>query len=476
MKTEYDMVVIGGGAAGLVAAGMSALIGAKTALIEENQLGGDCTWTGCIPSKTLLHAGSVAQQLRTGTCGIAPVIPQIDFGQVMGEVRRIRKEVYERSDAPPRFERIGVEVMRGRARFTDPHTVDLGARRLSSRYFVIATGSRARRPSFAVECLTNESIFEIDELPKRLLVIGAGPVGIEMAQAFQRLGSKVAVVAPGARILNRDDLEVTDILHKRLEGEGVQFHLGRRVSEVQANGAGFVATLDDGTAVECDRIFAALGREANVEDLGLDKAGVKLGPKGIAVDAHCRTSQRHIYASGDVTGLFQFTHMAEHMSKVAVSNALLKMRRKVDEKHLTWCTYTDPEVARLGAGEYQLRERDVRFVEHRLEYNRIDRAATEGRGNGLIKVFARTSGEILGATVVGVHAGEMICEYALAMKNGLKLRDIADTIHPYPTYLLGARQTADEWYMGRLKSPLLGIVRAVFGYRGSTGGGGGNGS
>lgn len=472
MAYEYDMIVIGGGAAGLVASGMSALLGAKTALIEEHRLGGDCTWTGCIPSKALLRAASVAHQIRTADrYGLFSSSPQFDFSRVMQHVRCIRGHVYQEADAPPNLEKLGVIFIPGRARFIDPHTVELKSAasqttRLSSRYFVIATGSRPRMPDFEAPLLNNENIFELEKQPRRLLVLGAGPVGIEMAQAFRRLGSEVTVVAPGKGILEKDEPELTGSLQQALAHEGVLFRLGHKVKQAVPRNGAISAMFDDGTTVSFDAVLAAIGRQPIVEGLGLEAAGVVMEETGIRIDRRCRTSQKHIYAAGDVAGRFLFTHMAEHMSKVAVTNAILHLPMSLDEDHVAWCTFTQPELARVGASEDEVRKRGLKYSVYRFPFTKLDRAITESETTGLVKVIARSGGRILGVSILGANAGEMIAEWAVAMKKGLKVKHVADTIHPYPTYVLGNRRAADQWYTRQLNSPLLDMLGVLFCYRG----------
>lgn len=472
MAYDYDMIVIGGGAAGLVASGMAAVLGAKTALIEEHRLGGDCTWTGCVPSKALLRAAKVAHQTRVADrYGLLSSSPQIDFRRVMEHVRKIRNHIYEDADAPPNLEKLGVIVIPSRAKFVSPHEIELTDHqgritRLSSRYFVIGTGSRPRMPKFNAPLLNNENLFELNEQPRRLLVLGAGPIGMEMAQAFSRLGSEVTVVAPGDRILPKDEPELTEMLRVALQEEGIVFRLGHKVVSVEGRDGALEATLDNGTTLACDAVLAAIGRQPVVEGLGLEAAGVTVGRSGIQIDRHCRTSQKHIYASGDITGRHMFTHMAEHMSKIAVSNAILHAPLSIDEDHVTWCTYTEPELARVGASEEDLRKRRQRYSVYPFPFTKLDRAITESETTGLIRVLAGPGGRILGVSVLGVNAGEMIGEWALAMKNGLKLKHVADTIHPYPTYVLGNRRAADQWYTKQLASPLLGLLAKIFRYRG----------
>lgn len=478
MSYQYDMIVIGGGAAGLTAAGMSALLGAKTALVEKFRLGGDCTWVGCVPSKTLLRASKAAHLIRTADrFGLAAMRPQFDFLNVMDHVRRTREQVYENADAPPHIEKLGVELILGSARFQDPHTIEIQerggvSRRLTSRFFIIATGSRPRTGNYSEPPLTNETIFELESQPRHLLIMGAGPAGIEMAQAFQRLGSEVMVVASGNRILPRDDPEHAGQLQECLSREGVSFLFGQKVTKLERGENSVAAVLDSGRTILCEAALAALGREPAIHGLQLENAVVRFGEKGIDVDLRCRTSQRHIYATGDVTGKYQFTHMGEHMSKVAVTNAILHWRKALDDKHVVWSTFTEPELAHLGQSEQQLREQDRKYEVFRFPFAKLDRAITESEIEGEVKVFADRRGRILGASILGANGGEMISEYALAMRHGLGLSQIADTIHPYPTYMLGNRQTADQFVRKQLDSPLLALLGKFLRYRGQRRGSG----
>jgi pyruvate/2-oxoglutarate dehydrogenase complex dihydrolipoamide dehydrogenase (E3) component len=331
---------------------------------------------------------------------------------------------------------------------------------------VIASGSRPKAPNFSAPALTNETIFELESLPKRLLIMGAGPVGTEMAQAFERLGSEVTVVAPGDRILPRDDPQQARKLQQSLSSEGVAFILRQKVVGLEKRGDDLIALLQNGRVLECDAALAAIGREPTVKSLQLEKAGVRYSEKGIDVNQHCRTSQRHIYAVGDVTGRYQFTHMGEHMSKVAVTNAILRWPKKLDERHVVWSTFTDPELAHLGESEADLHRRQAKYSIYRFPFEKLDRAVTETETIGEVKVFTDRTGRLLGASILGVHAGEMIAEYALAMRSGLRLSRIADTIHPYPTYMLGNRRAADQSVAKQLDSPLLALLGKLLGYRG----------
>lgn len=478
MTYQYDMIVIGGGAAGLTAAGMSALLGAKTALVEQRRLGGDCTWMGCVPSKTLLRAAKAAHLIRTADrFGLHSMRPQFDFSNVMDHVRRTRERVYEDADAPPHIEKLGVELILGSGRFHDAHTIEIRetsgqSRRLTSRFFVIATGSRPRTGNFSEPPLTNETIFELERLPKRLVIVGGGPLGIEMAQAFQRLGSDVVVVASGNRILPRDDPEHARQLQEYLSREAVSFRFGQRVIQIERRENGVAVVLESGGTIFGDAALAAMGREPAIHGLQLENAAVRFGKKGIDVDLRCQTSQRHIYATGDVTGKYEFTHMGEHMSKVAVTNAILPWRKALDYKHVVWSTFTEPELAHLGQSEQELREQGQKYAVFRFPFAKLDRAITDSETEGEVKVFADPRGRILGVSILGANGGEMISEYALAMRHGLGLSQIAGTIHPYPTYMFGNRQTADRFLARQLDSSLLGILGKLLRYRGQRRGSG----
>lgn len=478
---DFDMIVIGGGAAGLTASGIAANFGAKTMMVEADRLGGDCTWTGCIPSKTLLKAGKVARQIRdAGKYGLIEGEPNIDFKKVMQHVDDVRKEVYHDADRPEIFEDMGIEVVQGRASFKDDHTIEIKfkdgrKREVSSKYFIIATGAKAFVPPIKgieeVDYLTNESLFEIEELPEELLIIGGGPIGTEMSQAFVNLGSEVTVIDMADRILANDDPELVEILHDELIRQGVNYHLSASVQKVQQEGNRikvYVKIEGEEKVLEGDALLMATGRRANTSSLNLDAAGVKTDNGNVVVNESCRTNQKHIYAAGDVTGRYQFTHMSEHMAKIAATKALLKViPMKIEKDLVSWVTFTDPELAHVGKTEKQLKEEGEKYEVYRFPYSKIDRAVAEGEDKGMVKIFAKKlSGKILGATVVGAHAGEFISEYAVAMKNGVSLRGIADTIHPYPSWGLGARRAADQWYIKNQSEWSVKLIKTIFGYRG----------
>ncbi len=479
MSYDYDMAVIGGGAAGLTAAGMSASLGAKTVLIEAEKMGGDCTWYGCVPSKTLLKAAKIVHQVKTaGKYGLRDVSVDFDTASVFEHVRKTRQYVYKEADQPAIYEKMGVTVEFGYAHFNDNHTLTIEGngtgRTVSSKYIIIAAGSCAVIPPVKglddVGYFTNETIFELNKIPHRLIIIGGGPIGTEMSQAFNRLGSEVVVIDKNPHILAKDDYPLTEILKESLEKEGIRFFMKTDVHDVsEANGMIRLNVMTDGInhTVEGDALLVATGRKPRLDRLSLNAAKVKTHSRGIVVDKHGRTNAKNIYACGDVTGKFQLTHMSEHTAKTAVVHALLKLPYNIDEKHVVWVTYTDPELAHVGATREQLDRNKVSYKRYRFPYTKIDRAIADNEVTGWIHIYAvERSGKILGVDILGERAGDLIAEYALAMKNGISLRKIADTIHPYPTYGLGVRRAADQWYVQRQSVGLIKIVQKLFGYRG----------
>ncbi|PSQ98959.1 MAG: mercuric reductase [Bacteroidetes bacterium QS_9_68_14] len=495
----HDLIVIGGGAAGLTAARFGARIGAKTLLVEQGhvgqvaeggtpQLGGDATWKGCVPSKTLLRSARAAHQQRHASrYGLEDREPEVDFATVMEHVRSVRQQVFDERSHPDHLRALGAEVRAGRARFLGPHTVEIeqgdGVHTASARYLIVAGGGAPKPPPIEgldqTPHLTSASLFEISRRPRRLLILGAGSIGTEMAQAFQRLGSQVTVVEESERMLSKDDPEMTGRLRERLEAEGVRFRLGVSVERVSEHGAeeGLASAVfadihprgDGGEPerIEADALLVATGRRAALEALHLEAAGIEHTDRGVTVSSRCRTSQRHIYAAGDVTGRYQFTHMSEHMARVAAVNALLKVPLTLDTDHVPWVTFTDPELAHVGATRQQLDDEGTDYEVHRFDYEGLDRAAAEGEPEGLIKVYATEwRGKVLGATVLGARAGELICEYAVAMKHGVSLHRLANTVHPYPTYGLAARRAADRWYASKHTGRIAGWIKRIFDYKG----------
>ncbi|MBS1912635.1 MAG: NAD(P)/FAD-dependent oxidoreductase [Bacteroidetes bacterium] len=475
---DYDVVVLGAGAAGLTASGFAAAFGAKTALIENARTGGECTWTGCIPSKALIKAARVAHTMRTAEMfGIGACEPAIDFARVMESVRSTRQRVYEDADAPERIASRNIDLIMANPSFVDPHTLLIEGdetRTISARYFIICTGSSPvvpHVPGLPLQLLhTNNSIFEISELPGRLLVIGAGPVGVEMAQAFRRFGSAVAVVDRKDHILCADEPECAALVQRRLEAEGIAFRLGNHVESVTASGNGYAALVSHGEqwmTVNFDVVLAAAGRRPNVHGLALEAAGVAYNDRGIAINHSCQTSASHIYACGDVTDGPHFTHVAEDMARTAATRLLLKVPAAYERRSIPWVTFTDPELAHLGQTSVQLEESGVRYETIRFPYSRLDRSLIDRTDDGVVMVhISPVSGKILGAHIAGECAGEMINEFALAMHRGLSIREISGTVHAYPTYTLGVRRVSDQWYVRQGSPRIVDTVRSIFGYRG----------
>ncbi|WP_025323940.1 dihydrolipoyl dehydrogenase family protein [Deferrisoma camini] len=476
---DYDLGILGGGAAGLTVAAGGAQFGAKVLLVEKTgRLGGECLHTGCVPSKTLIRtAGVWALARRTPEFGLPALeLPEVDLGAVMARVRSVIEAIQEH-DSPERFCRLGAEVRFGSARFVDDHTVDLDGRRISARAWVVATGSRPALPP--VDGLsdtphwTNETVFGQTRLPGRLLVLGGGPIGVELAQAFQRLGSRVTVVEFLDQILGPEDPDVAAILRQRLEAEGMEILTATRAVRAEPDGAGVRLTVapssgpGEARVLEADALLVATGRRPNVEDLGLEAAGVEVGPRGIPTDARLRTNVRHIYACGDVNGVFPFTHVAGYEASVALSNAILRLPRKADYAKVPWCTYTDPEVASVGLNEKRAREQGVKYRVLEASFADNDRALAEGEAAGKIKVLVSPKGKVLGCQIVGAHAGELIHEWVVAVAGGVRLATLAGAIHVYPTLSEISKRAAGAYFAEKLFSDRTkGVLRFLFQIKG----------
>ncbi len=448
LACDYDMIVLGGGAAGLTMSAIAARLGARTLLVERHRLGGDCTWTGCIPSKSLIHAARSHRR---------------DFAAVMEALRAVRQRIYEDADAPGVYERMGVHVQFGSAQFASRRAVLISdgvhSTQVTGRYCTIATGAAPRLPPIeglaALPYYTTETIFEITALPRRLGIIGGGYAGIELGQAFARLGSTVTIWERAPQILPAEDPELVQQLRTQLQKEGLKIRVGSPVLRATRSGP-LIAVHTDDDSREVDVLLVATGRRPATDKLNLAAAGVGHSAQGVFINSRCRTSTSRIYAVGDVTGLPQFTHAGEHMAKVAAANALLKLPLRVHADAFPRVLFADPELARVGLTEAVLRRRNIPYRTYQFPFSRLDRAIVDGREQGQIKIFAsRRRGKILGAAILGYAAGELICEFALALRQGLTLRQISDTIHPYPTYGLGVRRAADQWYVQHFPARLM---------------------
>jgi pyruvate/2-oxoglutarate dehydrogenase complex dihydrolipoamide dehydrogenase (E3) component len=459
---DYNVVVLGAGTAGLVTAAGTAGLGGRVALIERNKMGGDCLNFGCVPSKALISSARLIHRMRhAADWGLESREPVFTFRAVVERMRARRAEIAPH-DSQERFESLGVEVFRGGVRFISPHEVEVNGLTLRARHFVIATGTRAAIPQIpgleSVRCLTNETLFdELEELPQRLLIIGGGAIGCEMAQVFARFGSKVTLVQHGPQLLKKEDPTVAAFLQKTLERDGVQIHTGSQVEQVRDESGVAVVTIRSGaetTLARFDAVLLAAGRTPNLEELNLSAAGVKSTGKGVEVNAWLQTSQPHIYAAGDITGRHLFTHMADYQARIVVRNILMPLqplRQKADDRVVPWCTYTDPEIARVGMNEAQAKGAGIAYDLLEQPMKSLDRAVVEDATEGFARVLLRKrTDEILGATIVGEGAGDLLQPLVLAMRHKLGLGKVGSAIHPYPSYVEIGRKLADQQQKSRL--------------------------
>jgi dihydrolipoamide dehydrogenase len=452
MKYDHDIVIIGGGAAGLVASTAAASLGAKTAMIEKNKLGGDCTWYGCVPSKALLKAAhSLHEAKAISKYGIKPAQDmKYDLTDVMATVREVVEGVSSHHPASV-FEERGIKVMFGDPKFVNDHTIKVDSNTITAKRFIICTGSHPLVPTIEglndVEYLTNENIFDLEKLPESLVVLGGGPIGMELSQAFSRLGVIVTVVEMFDRLLFREDEEISDILTGEFFTEGIEVKTGKKAVKVSEEAGRISVTLEDkegnSSTVSAEKLLVAVGRSPNIKGLDLEKAGVEYSQKGIKTDNTLKTTTKNIYAAGDVTGPYQFSHVAEYQAIIACGNALMPFKRKADYTAVPWCTFTDPELARVGLTEKEAEEKHGEVRVYRAEYKNNDRAVTDKEKKGKAKVICDKKGRILGAHVVGANAGEILHEYVLAKQQGLKISALSGTIHIYPTLAQIVKRTGD---------------------------------
>jgi len=474
-KPEFDIVVIGGGAGGLVVAAGGAALGAKVAVVEKHRLGGDCLWYGCVPSKSLLKSARVAYQMRNaGRWALPSANPDVDLARVMERVRAVIAGI-EPNDSPERFRGLGVDVIFGAGAFVAPDAFVVNGRTLTARTFVIATGSRPGIPPIpgleTTPYLTNETLFDVREPMPSLLVVGSGPIGCELAQALRRLGTAVTVVDIAPRILPREDADVAAVVARQLHEEGIAFHFESSVTAVRGSAGAITATIrhKDGAehVVATTHLLLAAGRRANIEGLGLDVAGVGVDHGRIVVDAHLRTTNPNVFVVGDVAGGYQFTHVAEHHAGIVLRHAIFRLWWAKPSPHIPWCTYTDPELARIGLSEAEAKERNIPHRVYRFPFDDIDRARAESETEGFAKIVTDPEGKLLGATIVGAHAGELIAEYGLALSHGMRTKDISAVIHTYPTLAMINRRVADQRMKEGLTPNAKVWIKRVFGLRGN---------
>jgi pyruvate/2-oxoglutarate dehydrogenase complex dihydrolipoamide dehydrogenase (E3) component/uncharacterized membrane protein YdjX (TVP38/TMEM64 family) len=464
---KYNLVVIGAGTAGLVSAAGAAGLGAKVALIERNLMGGDCLNVGCVPSKGVIRAARAAYEaLNRKEFGVQfDGKPEIGFSAAMERMRELRAGISDH-DSAERFRKLGVDVYIGNARFVNASAVEVDGKRLNFDRAVIATGARAAKlpiQGFAESgYFTNETIFTLTELPRRMVVIGAGPIGCELAQSFQRFGSQVTIVTDGAEILPKEDRDAAAIVREQMEKDGVRVIAGADIQRVEKKDGTNSLKLkvgDTQTELWCDAILVSVGRTPNMEGLGLDEAGVEYTSKGITVDDRLRTTNSRIYAAGDVCSRYKFTHAADAMARIVIANALFFARRKVTDLVIPWCTYTDPEVAHVGYYEKEARAEgfDVATITESMSH--VDRAILDGEEEGFARVhYDMKSGRILGGTLVARHAGEMISGLTLATATKQKIHVLSSTIHSYPTQAEVLRKIGDAY----MRTKLTPTVKKVF--------------
>jgi pyruvate/2-oxoglutarate dehydrogenase complex dihydrolipoamide dehydrogenase (E3) component len=459
---DYDIVVIGAGSAGLVACKLANALGKKTALIEKRKIGGDCTWFGCIPSKTLIKSANIAHQMtRLKEFGLAPTNPvELNAEKVMSHVRAV-VEADAASHSVESYEAEGINVLFGRAQLVDNHRIEVGDRIISSKKFVICTGSSPAVPPVegidSISYLTNETVFDLGVLPESMIVMGAGPIGIELSAALNRLGVKMSVILRSGQILKKEDKELTDRLMEIMRAEGVAILTNTRTKRFSQANNKITATIEDKQGqrdIEAESVLVAVGRKPNTEELALDKAGVEYDEKGIKVDRHLRTTAKNIYAAGDVVPPYLFTHIAEYEAVIATTNACLPVAiKKTNYQNVLWCTYTEPELAHAGLTELQARERYGNKIRiYRAEYKYVDRAKTDLEENGFSKFICDKKGRLLGIHILGHGAAELMHEAQLAKSVGLPLSKIASVIHAYPSYSDAVRQPAKKCYIDLLQN------------------------
>ncbi|HEV8337108.1 MAG TPA: mercuric reductase [Candidatus Polarisedimenticolia bacterium] len=459
----YNVVVLGAGTAGLVTAAGSAGLGARVALVERGKMGGDCLNFGCVPSKALIQSSRLADRIRhADRVGLEPRDPQADYARVIRRMKSARARI-EPHDSAERFESLGVDVFAGEARLESPHAVRVGDRVLRTRHVVIATGGRAAVPPIEglpeARPFTNETFFENEALPRRLAILGGGPIGCEISQAMARLGSRVTLLDRGDRVLHREDADAAEALQESLRADRVDLRLGARVIRVEPGEAAHRVRLERGgreESLEADAILLAAGRRPNVENLGLEAAGVAFDQRGVRVDRWLRTTRPNIFAAGDVAGSHQFTHFAEYQARIVVRNILLPrlfglLHARADDFVLPWCTFTEPEVARVGLNEQEARAQGIPHDVHRFDFKSLDRAILDAADTGWVKVLTVPGKDrILGATLVGEGSGEMIHELVVAMRHGIGLGALSGAIHVYPTLSQAIQRAGDAYQKTRL--------------------------
>ncbi len=472
----YNVIAIGAGSAGLITTAAVTGLGGRAALIEKNKMGGDCLNFGCVPSKGLISSARLIQDIRDAEkMGLKKQEPQFNFKHVFKRMRQ-RRALIEPNDSVERFEGLGVDVFEGAAKFISPHEVEVNGQKLKAKYFAITAGSRARVPDIEgldkVPYYTNETIFdELNDKPESMIVLGGGPIGSELGQAINRLGVRVTIVNTASHILPREDSDAIDIVSKKLIAEGVTLKTNVSPKKVyQKQGKIFLDIVgkDDSKSqtLMSDALLVATGRTPNIENLGLEQAGVNFNKRGIITNEKLQTSQPHIFAAGDIVGPYQFTHVADYHARILVRNIMMPfsfLYSKLDYRVIPWATYTSPEVARVGLNESDAKKQNIDYDIFKVEFSDVDRAIVENKDEGFAKVLTRKGTDvIIGVTIVGDHAGDLLHELVLAMKHNIGLSKISSTIHAYPTFAEIARKLGDQYNKTRLTPRAQSIFKWLF--------------
>lgn len=470
----YDIAVIGAGTGGLVAAFLAASLGAKTALIERERIGGECLWTGCVPSKTLIKSARVYETIkRAEEFGIHVEATRLVWGAVRMRIAAVRDEIRDLERA--QLQKSKVETMSGTARFVDAHTLGLtskaGDQTLTAKKFIIATGTRTRLPSIEglsdTGYITHENVYDLPNLPRSMIILGGGPIGCEFAQAFARFGTKVTLLQQADRLLPKEDAEISVACQRLLEQAGAQVYLNAQARQVSEDDKGKLIKFEtaDGTVQTArgSQILVATGKQPATESLNLTAVGVEVDKRGIVVDDYLRTTVPHVWACGDVTGKYLFTHVAEYQGKIAAQNALLPLKAKANYRVVPWVTFTDPEIAHLGLTQAEAEQEHGACAIYHIPFSELDRAIIEGETEGFLKVITTGSGRIVGAHIIGLGAGELIHTFVPAMRDGGLLQEMAETIHAYPTLAEIGHRAGNEYYQRIVESKLaqrvLGVLR-----------------
>jgi len=440
---DFDIGIIGGGSGGLTVAAGAAQFGAKTLLVEkESELGGDCLHFGCVPSKTLIKTAHIYHSMRNSKAfGLPSVeLPPVDYREVSKRIQSVISTI-QKHDSEERFCSLGAKVEFGNPTFSDEHTIRLNGKTYSAKNWVVSTGSSPAIPPIdgldKTSYITNKEIFSLDHLPKSMIILGGGPIGIEMGQAFNRLGTKVFIINRDNQILGKEDKDMADEVMNVMRSEGVIFHLNTSIEATRNKGSEkevIIKDMDGKTSsLKAESMLVALGRKANVEGIGLEDIGIEFNSRGIKVDNRLRTGHKHIYAAGDVTGAYQFTHAAGYEGGIVISNAIFHLPRKADYTFLPWCTYTDPELASIGMNEKAAKAAGIKYSLWTEAFKDNDRSLAEGERIGKIKMILDEKEKPLGVQILGPHAGELLSEWVAVLNGKVKLSTLASAVHPYPT-------------------------------------------